>query len=240
MEFRKIKWTAVALVMMAGTVLMSCDKQPIGPTGPDPVGPPPPGYYITLKDFRALYPNTGAFTIPTGTKKFRAAVISNSANEASGNYRLQDESGFGIRLFAASGSPVYAMNSILEVDAAGATLDLYNGDLELKSVPQAKVVPLSGTLPLTARTATVADINTNKDAWSSSLVKISNVTITAGTTNGTGTNYNVTDATGTLTLFVRSASGISVPLGPNHTVTGYVSIFNSSAELGIRSTADIL
>ncbi|NOT51005.1 MAG: hypothetical protein HOP10_06985 [Chitinophagaceae bacterium] len=240
MEFIKQKWSAAMIVTLLSVLWSSCDKQPIGPTGPDPVGPAAPGQYISLKDFRALYPGSGNFTIPAGTKKFRAVVISNSANEAAGNFRLQDESGSGIRLYAAIGSPVYSLGSVLEVDpTGGGILELYNGDLELKSVPQAKVVPLSGTITVTTRNATIADIITNKDLWASSLVKVTGVTITQGSTNGTGTNYTLTDASGTITMFVRTASGITVTTGSNKTVTGYITIYQSAAELVIRSAADI-
>jgi hypothetical protein len=222
------------------TLLVSCDKQPIGPTGPDPVGPPAPSQYIALNDFRALYPGSGNYTIPSTTKKFRAVVISNSANEAAGNFRLQDESGSGIRLYAAVGSPVYSLGSVLEVAAGtGGVLTLYNGDLELKSVPQANVVPLSGTITVTPRNATIAQVIANKDTWASSLVKVTGVTITHGSSNPVGTNYTLTDASGTITMFVRTASLISVATGNNKTITGYITIYNSAAELVIRSAADI-
>lgn len=231
-----------AIVLLVITMIsFSCDKQPIGPTGPDPIGPPAPGTYITLADFRALYTGGGAdMTVPAGTKKFRGVVVSNSTNEAAGNYRIQDESGAGVILYSVVGSPIYALGSVLEIDAAGVgILSLYNGDLELRAVPQAKVVPLGGTLTITPRTATCAQVTTNKDAWSSTLVKISGLTsITQGSTNGTGTNYTVTDATGSLDLFVRTASGITVNT-TGTSITGYVSIFNSTAQIGIRAASDI-
>lgn len=242
MHLKKLKYSLVAAItfMLVSMLTISCDKQPVGPTGPDPVGPPAPGQYISLTDFRALYPGSGNYTIPTGTKKFRAAVISNSTNEAAGNFRLQDESGSGIRFYSAVGSPVYSLGSVLEVNAVGGgILELYNEDLELKSVPQANVVPLGGTITVTARPATIAQVIANKNAWASSLVKISSLTsITQGSTNGTGTNYNVTDVTGTITLFVRTVSGITVNTSGT-SITGYVSIFNSSAEIGIRAASDI-
>ncbi|MBL0152960.1 MAG: hypothetical protein IPP93_05555 [Chitinophagaceae bacterium] len=241
MQKINIKWSGFIAILLMSLFTVSCDKQPIGPTGPDPVGPPAPGQYITLTDFRALYTGGGADqTVPAGTKKFRAQVISNSANEAVGNYRLQDESGSGIILYSVVGSPVYSLGSVLEVDAAGVGIvNLYNGDLELRAVPQAKVVPVNGTLVLTTRTATTAQIVTNKDAWASTLVKITGITsIVQGSTNGTGTNYTINDASGSLPLFVRTASGITVNLSGT-SITGYVSIFNSTAQISIRSASDI-
>ena len=240
MQLKKIRtWKAAIAFVVVSLLIVSCDKQPIGPTEPDPLPPPPPGTYMSFADFRALYTGTD-MTVPAGTKKIRGVVISNSINEAAGNYRLQDESGSGIYLYSVAGSPVYSMGSVLEIDAAGSgQLIMYNGDLELKSVPQAKVKPLAGSLTVTPRIATVADIIANRNAWASSLVTIKNLTsITTASVNGTGTNYNVKDASGTITLFVRAASGITVNTSAT-SITGYISIYNNQAELGIRTAADL-
>lgn len=234
------KWRNAWLFAMTMLFMVSCDKQPVGPTGPDPVPPPAPGTYMPFDEFRALHTGAGDVTVPAGTKKIRGVVISNSANEAAGNYRLQDESGAGLYFYSVVGSPVYSMGSVLEIDAAGVgILTLYNGDLELKSVPQAKVVPINGTINVEPRIATIAEIIANRNAWASSLVKINNVTSIAQTgSNSTGVTYTVTDATGSLKMFVRMASGITVNTNGT-SITGYVSIFNADTQIGIRSAADI-
>ena len=228
------------MLLSVSILLFSCDKQPIGPTGPDPVGPAAPGTYMSFADFRNLFTGPADLTIPAGTKKIRGVVISNSANEAAGNYRLQDESGAGIYFYSVVGSPIYPQNTVLEIDAAGVgVFTLWNGDLELKNVPQAKVVPLGGTLTVTPRVATISQIITNRDDWASSLVRINNLTsIVQGATNATGTNYTVSDATGSLSLFVRTVSGIVVNTSGT-SITGYVSLFNATTQIGIRSAADI-
>lgn len=234
----KRNWLSVFALAMLGFAFAACNKQPIGPTKPDPA---PPGSFMTMAQFRALYTGSGDVNVPAGTKKIRGIVISNSANEAVGNFRVQDESGAGVYLYTVVGSPVYPIGTVLDIDAGGAgVLTLFNGDLELKNVPSAKVVVQSGvTVNVTPRVATVAQITANKDAWASSLVKINNVTsITTASTNSTGTTYNVTDATGTISMFVRTASGITVNTA-GHSVTGYVSIFNSTVQIGIRSAGDI-
>jgi hypothetical protein len=70
-------------------------------------------------------------------------------------------------------------------------------------------------------------------------VKINSLTsITTGSVNSTGTNYNVKDANGTITLFVRAASGINVNAGAS-SIKGYISIYNNSAEIEIRTAADL-
>ncbi len=226
------------------TTLLSCDKQPIGPTGPDPIIPSPASELMKISDFRALYPGTGTVLVPAGTKKIRGVVVSNNANEAAGNYRIQDENGGGIYLYTVVGSPVYPLGAVLEIDAAGVgQLLLYNGDLELKSVPIDKVVTVPLTLTVSPRVTTCAEVVTNRNTWASSLVRINNLTgIVQSSTNSTGATYTVTDASGSLTVFVRTGSGITVNTA-GRSITGYVSIYKTATQdatqLGIRSAADI-
>lgn len=235
MNLQSIKYTITALVV--SVLFFSCDKTPIGPDGPDPLGP---GDYMSFAAFRALYPGSGDYTIPTGTKRIRGMVISNNTNEASGVYRLQDESGAGIYLYTVIGSPIYPQGSVLDINATGGgKLTLYNGDLELMSIPQSNITQVSGAISVTPRVATVADIIANKNNWASTLVKINNVTsITQSSSNATGITYNITDATGTLSMFVRTASGITVNTSGT-SVTGYVSIYLTSTQIGIRTAGDI-
>jgi hypothetical protein len=235
--YREVLMTITMATLMIA--LPSCDREPIGPNGPDPLPPPPPGTYMPFSEFRELHTGGSDVTVPAGTKKIRGVVISNSANEAAGNYRLQDESGAGVYFYSVVGSPIYAMGSVLEIDAAGSgVLTLYNGDLELKSVPQAKVIPVAGTITVTPRTATIAEIIANRDEWASSLVKINNLSISFLSSNSVGTTYNLTDATETMSMFVRNVSGITVNTNGT-SITGYVSIFNSNTQIGIRTAADI-
>jgi hypothetical protein len=75
------------------------------------------------------------------------------------------------------------------------------------------------------------------------LVRINNLTgIVQSSTNSTGATYTVTDASGSLTVFVRTASGITVNTA-GRSITGYVSIYKTATQdatqLGIRSAADI-
>lgn len=234
---------SLGMLLLSG-LLTSCDKQPIGPTGPDPIVPSSPAELMSIANFRALYSGTGTVTVPAGTKKIRGVVVSNSANEAAGNFRIQDESGAGIYLYTVVGSPVYTLGSVLEIDAAGiGQLLLYNGDLELKSVPMEKVVVVPMTITITPRVATCAEVVTNRNNWASTVVKITNLTsITQASSNTTGVTYTLTDATGSLTMFVRTASSITVNTA-GRSVTGYVSIYKTTTQdatqIGIRSAADI-
>ena len=113
------------LLLASLAFLLACNREPIGPTEPDPVMP---GTYMTIADFRKLHTGAGDVYVPVGNKKIRGVVISNSSNEAVGNFRVQDESGAGIYLYTVVGSPVYSQGTVLEIDAAGAgILTLFNG-----------------------------------------------------------------------------------------------------------------
>jgi hypothetical protein len=234
---------ACAALILCG-LISSCNKQPIGPSAPDPVSP---ASYMTIAELRALYSGTAEIVVPAGTKKFRGVVISNSANEAAGNFRLQDESGRGIYLYTLVGSPVYALGTVLDIDASkGGRLLLFNGDLELKNVPIASVVPVATTLTITPRIATAKTVVDSLQQWSSTLVTINHVTIAkSGAAGSTGQNYSITDATGAIVSFVRTASGIVLPEGTATSITGYISIYQPGtspavAQLTVRSAADVV
>jgi hypothetical protein len=238
------KRKTVMLTSLAALLLLACNKQPIGPTEPDPTAP---GTYMGIAQFRTLYTGSGDVYVPAGTKKIMGVVISNSANEAAGNFRVQDTSGGGIYLYTVAGSPVYPQGSLLEIDAAGVgVFTLFNGDLELKSVPKERIKVMPGTLNVAPRVATVAQVLANLNTWASTLVTINNVIITRqGAPNSAGQNYSVADATGNLVSFVRTASGIVVPEGGAASITGYISIYQQGtnpavAQLTLRSSSDIV
>jgi hypothetical protein len=235
---------ALAMIVISGFAITACNKQPIGPTQPDPVAP---GKFITIAQFRALYSGTAEMAVPAGTDKIHGVVISNSANEAAGNYRIEDESGRGIYLYSMNGSPIYAQGSILTIDASkGGVLLMYNGDLELKNVPIGSVVATTGTMNVTPRITSAQTINDSLQKWSSTLATLKNVVIAKdGAANSTGQNYRITDSTGSILSFVRTASGIVLPEGGATSITGYISIYQPGtaqavAQLTVRSAADVI
>jgi hypothetical protein len=90
---------------------------------------------------------------------------------------------------------------------------------------------------------TIADILSNMsgstDTYESSLVKIVGLTITGATTTYNGST-TLSDGTGTLTMFTRSAATFSTATFPTGVVniTGVISDFNA-AQLFIRNTTDV-
>ncbi|WP_207496263.1 DUF5689 domain-containing protein [Aridibaculum aurantiacum] len=194
----------------------------------------------TIQEIRALYTGAPA-TIPANTG-IEGIVVSNTANEAAGNYRIQDASGSGIQLrFTTAANPGAVLGDKLLVDLSGLTVELFNGDMQVNNVFSATK---TGTGTITPRATTVAAINTNlagspSNNWASTVVTLSNVTISQVSTSGAGTNYSVTDATGSIISFVRTGLGITLPPAAS-SFTGYVSIFNGTPQITIRSAADVV
>ena len=184
---------------------------------------------------------TGDSSIPAGVS-IKGIVISNSKNEAAGNYRLQDASG-GIQLrFAQGAHPAAAVGDSLMVTVGGLSLSVYNGGLQINDV---SVVTQSGKGIVTPRPVTIADIKANQRAWESTLVTISDISVTPGISNNIGANFIISDATGELTTFVRNTAGITMPAAAN-SITGYVSLFQPTGagapletQITLRDSNDI-
>lgn len=180
---------------------------------------------------------TGDSTIPAGTW-IEGTIVSDTKNEAAGNYRLQDATA-GIQLrFTVDGNPQAALGDKYSVYVGGMKLSVFNGGLQINNVETSNK---TGTGTITPKTTTIADIITAGRTWESQVVTIKDVTIT-----GSGSNYTIKDATGEITTYVRTASSISMPTGAS-SITGYVSIYQSSAagsnpvvQLTLRTQADIV
>ncbi|GAB3418901.1 DUF5689 domain-containing protein [Niabella aquatica] len=184
---------------------------------------------------------TGDSSIPEGIT-IKGIVVSDTKNEAAGNYRLQDATA-GMQLrFSIAANPAAKIGDSLTVNVGGLILSLFSGGLQVNNV---EAVVKSGTGMITPRTATIAQIKGNLRAWESTVVTIDNVTVNAGSSNSTGTNYIVTDATGSINTFIRNAAGIMMPARATG-ITGYVSAYQApdegaplEAQLILRNQRDI-
>lgn len=198
----------------------------------------------SIQEIRNMY-TTGPATIPANTG-IKGIIVSNTANEAAGNYRIQEPGGAGIQIrFANAGvNPNAVVGDEYIVDISGLPLDLFpagNGDLQVNNVLSATK---TGTGTVVPRETTVAAIKANvagtvANSWASTLVKLSNVTITPGAPASTGINYDVTDATGTISTFIRTTLGFTPPAAATSLV-GYVSIFGGTPQITLRSPADVV
>lgn len=199
----------------------------------DGTNPNTPVVVKTIQSIRALGAGT---TVPAYTA-IEGVIVSNTANEAAGNYRIQDAGGYGIQLrFLTASNGNFSLGDKLKVNISGLLVEYFNGDLQINNVGRATVV---GTGTVTPRVTTVTNINTNINDWSSTVVTLNNVTITQGSSSTSGINYNVVDASGSIVSFVRTTLGYSMPISAT-SITGYVSLFNTTPQLTIRTAADIV
>ena len=191
----------------------------------------------TIDNIRALF--TGTQTNVNNNVQITGVVISdiNTGHYNGQNLVLQDGTG-GIVIRFAEEHP-YTLGTQLTISARGVELSEFNGLLQLNFVPLAAVLDeTTGTLP-SPRAATVAEIKANGEAWESTLVKINEVTITGASTFEGVTK--VTDSTGSLDMFTTGAATFSGEALPSAAVnlTGIVSEYQGTRQVGIRSLADI-
>lgn len=208
-----------------------------GASGSNPV--------TSISQLRALY--HGEDLTVANASTITGVVVSNRLNESAGNYRLvQSDNGAGI-IFRVSDNtaPVYEQGTILTMNISGSTLTSFQGEIQVTGVNAANITTATGGA-VTPRIATIAQINANRSSWPSTLVTISNVTIAEGSSNSTGKNYTITDATGNLTTFVRTAAGVTLPVGTATSITGYVGLYkpntstDTTVQLGIRTLTDVV
>lgn len=179
---------------------------------------------------------TGDSTIPAGTW-IEAVIVSDTKNEAAGNYRLQEgTAGIQIRFANGNNPDPGALGDKLKVYVGGYRFSIFNGGLQING---ADVSQTTGTATITPRVATIAQITQNMRVWESTVVTINNVTI-----SGSGSNYTINDATGSLATFVRTTAGITMPTAAT-SITGYVTVFKPTggtdqAQITLRTAADIV
>lgn len=188
----------------------------------------------TIQEIRDIF--TGGATVAPAETKIKGIVISDIAN---GNFDtknmvIQDASaGIVVRFNAAH---TFAVGDEVEVITSNAALSEYKGLLQISASTGA--AKKTGTGTVTPQTITLGELTTNFANYESELVKIETVTIGGGGTySGSKT---VTDATGTSTLYTRSAAtfaGTAVPTGEVG-ITAVVGEFDTP-QLSIRTTADV-
>ncbi len=207
--------------------------------GPRCNGQVPVGSTKTIAE--VLQYATGDSTIPGGVW-IEGVIVSDTKNEAAGNYRLQEgTSGIQVRFANGSNPSPGALEDKLKVYVGGQRFSIFSGGLQING---AEVSSTTGAGTVVPRVATIAQIAQSMRAWESTVVKIDNVTFAQSGTTSTGIIYTVTDATGSLKTSVRTASGITMPTTAT-SVTGYVNVYQSSAgspeaQITLRTQDDIV
>lgn len=158
----------------------------------------------------------------------------NTGNITSKNLYAQDSSA-GILLRFSDVHDI-EINQEIKVILKGATLETYNGLLQVNNIPIGNVISETAATSPTPLAITLAEALTGN--YESQLVSISGVQFTSGSTySGSKT---LTDCTDNLTVFVNSQATFASESLPtkNGTVTGVMSVFNT-AQLYIRDTNDV-
>lgn len=177
-------------------------------------------------------------TLPSGTS-LTGIVISDRTNSNCDprNMIVQDSTGGIVVRFTSNHS--YNLNDKVSVDLSGLTLSAFNGLVQVTNVPSSAATAI-GTGTITPRTATIAQINANGQAWESTLLRITGVTITGGSGGTYAGTCTLNDGTGNMAHFTRSQATFAAtayPTGPV-TITGTLGNFNS-LQLQIRNTTDV-
>ncbi len=195
------------------------------------------GTLMNISSVRSLF--TGTTTSAPADRKIKGIVISDRvANNLNGrNLYLQDESGGIVVRFTSNHA--FNLGDEIEVEISGQEISEFNKLLQVNNVPLDKSGVLTvGNTPA-VRTATIAEVNANFDAWESTLVKITGATISGPGTPLSG-NKTVSDASGSIAMYTQtyaSFASVTTPAGPV-TLTAIVSDFNGK-QLILRNQNDI-
>ena len=195
------------------------------------------GSVVGLNSLRTLH-NNGTTTVPAG-QAIRAFVISDkdNGNTDGRNLVIQDSSG-GITI-RFTNNHSFSLGDEVRFEASGASLTDFSGLLQLGNIDPASIQVLSQANSISPRTATIAQITANADAWQSTLVRIVDASLSGGTTFSGSRSMG--DGTANITLFTRSqATFAASPLpGGSVEVTGILSRFNSN-QISIRFLGDVV
>jgi len=194
---------------------------------------------MKISDLRSVF--TGAITSAPANRKIKGHVISERVNNNLNNRNVyvQEKDGSAGILVRFSTTHCFDLGDEIELVVSGQELSEFNKLLQVNNVPLSNAGLISRANTPVARIATIAGINTNFDAWESTLVKISGVTIT-GATNLYSGNKTLTDATGSIPMFTQAFAAFAnfpLPVSPV-TVTAIVSDF-SGKQVILRTKDDL-
>ncbi|PZP44799.1 MAG: hypothetical protein DI598_14075, partial [Pseudopedobacter saltans] len=135
------------------------------------------GTISSIADLRASY--TGS-DVNYSSGSVSGVVISNSANESTGNIRIvQEDNAAGILVYLPSSTTTYSVGDKVTINLAGSTLTSYNGELELKSA----TLTVTGTgATVTPLVTTLAAIVKAGSSWSTRLVSVPSLTVSTSST----------------------------------------------------------
>ena len=194
---------------------------------------------MKISDLRAIF--VGSTTSAPASRKIRGHVISDRVanNLNNRNLYLQEKDGSAGIVVRFAATHCFEMGDEIEVVVSSQELSVFSSLLQVNNVPIGNAALVSRANIPVVRTATIAQINSNFDAWESTLVKMSGVTISGSTSVYSG-NKTLTDASGTIAMFTQSSASFAnfpIPTGVV-SVTAIVSDFNGKQVI-LRNKSDV-
>ena len=191
---------------------------------------------MNIGDVRSIF--TGTTTSAPANRKIKGIVISDRTGKNLNNRNLYIQDGTAGIVVRFDAEHPFNLGDEVEIIISEQEISEFNKLLQLNNVPLDNASVKSTGNTVTPRVATIAEINTNFNAWESTLVTIVNATITGGAT--LSGNRTVNDGTGSIAMFTQTAAtfaGTSTPAGPV-TLTAIVSDFNAKQVI-MRNANDI-
>lgn len=201
-----------------------------------------PTTQMNIADVRALFTGT-AVNVPDG-RRISGVVISDrtTSNLVDQNLVLQQgngQAGIVVRFDAAHN---FNLGDSLDINISQQQLSEFNGLLQV-NVPLSYASLHATGKSITPRVATAKQVVDSAERWESTLVRINNATLTGGTGGNYSGTVNISDGSGTsLAMFTRTQATFSAQAYPANaaSVTGYVGQFNTTYQLSIRGTSDVV
>ena len=196
---------------------------------------------INISDLRALYNGTG-IAVPDG-KRITGIVISDrlTNNLNSQNIVLQQGnnlSGIQVR-FEAPHS--FSLGDSIDINVSLQELSEFNQTMQVNNIPLAYAIVKATGKSITPRIATLAAINTNFEAWESTLVRTGPATMSGGTSGTYAGNITMNDGASLVLYTATAASFAGQSFPPNvASATGYLLQFNTVREMSIRNPGGTL
>jgi hypothetical protein len=192
----------------------------------------------TIQQIKDTADTSGTIIIPDGWT-IRGTVISDisQGNITAKNIAVQDGA-HGIIIRFTSNNSAIQLNDSVQIDLTGGELYYYFGLLEVDQVPNARATVL-GTGTIAPAPVTISQIESDVNAYQSTLVVLNGVTL-SGNTSFAG-SVTVTQGVETINMFTSASAlfaGNPLPAGTVNLV-GLVNVQNGSAEIKMRSASDV-
>ncbi len=198
------------------------------------------GPRVSIGDIRAAFAN-GATVGPEGF--IQGIVISDAANgniNAQNLYLQDGDRGVLVRF---SDPHSFDMGAEIKVSVDGVELSEFNGLLQVNNASLNSTSFEGNGNVVTPNEITIADLKADFENLESTLVKINMATISGGAFSG---NHDVTDATGTLSMFTANGASFANEFVPSGevTITAIVTEFTpmgnaKSEQIALRNRNDV-